>query len=311
MDEGNGALSKDVPDVPGASHAPDDDLARPSAMKALLGRHGIHPSRRFGQNFLTSRSALDRIVAAAALEPDETALEIGPGAGVLTRELSCRCRRVVALELDRNMIPVLADSLAGRTNVTIHQGDALRLDWNQVLEGAEPAKVVANIPYNITSPLLARILEHGPRFRSATLLVQREVADRMVARAGDDAYGSLSLFVAYHATARIVAKVPPGAFLPPPKVESAVVHLEPLRKPPVDEPADSFFRTTRAAFGQRRKTLRNALSAGLALGPESVAEILLSIGVDPGRRAETVDIATFAAIARGLRESLEGAARND
>ncbi|MFM7320788.1 MAG: ribosomal RNA small subunit methyltransferase A, partial [Armatimonadota bacterium] len=190
----------------------------------------------------------------------------------------------------------------GRGNVEVHQGDALRLDWSGLLGDSTSVKVVANIPYNITSPLLVRILEHRPCFRSATLLVQKEVAQRIVAPAGSDAYGSLSVFVAYHAAARIVASVAPGSFLPPPKVESAVVHLVPHAIAPVDEPADRLFRTTRAAFGQRRKTLRNALSAGLGIEGDLVSEVLQSVAVDPGLRAETLDLPTFARISRALGE---------
>lgn len=295
----------------GESQRLEDDLTRPVVLRELLARHGMQPSRRFGQNFLINRPALERIVRAAQLEREDQVLEIGPGAGVLTRELSARCRRVVAIELDRGMIPVLEDSLARHPNVEVHQGDALRLDWAGMLGRASGVKVVANIPYNITSPLLVRILEYVPAFASATLLVQREVAQRVVAEPGGAAYGSLSVFVAYYAAARIVATVPAGAFLPPPKVESAVVHLVPHSEPPVEEPPERLFRVTRAAFGQRRKTLRNALSAGLDLPADAVADALSAAAVDPGLRAEALGVAEFDRISRVFHDRFEGTARLD
>lgn len=285
----------------------DLDLCRPSDLKAVLGRHGIHLTRRFGQHFLTQRHALERIVAAACLTPEDTVLEVGPGAGVLTVELARVARRVHAVELDRDLLPVLDETLKPYPAAHVVSGDALRLDWEEFLEGQPGVKVVANIPYNITSPLLVRFLERKPAFASLTLLVQREVADRVCALPNGDAYGSLTVFVRYHASARIVCAVPRGAFFPPPRVDSAVLHLVPHPLPTVDADPETFFRVTRAAFGQRRKVLRNALSSGLDLPRDAMVAILDRVGIEPNARAEQLDLPAFAAIARALDDSVRAA----
>jgi len=280
------------------------DLVRPADLRRLLVRHGIHLTRRLGQHFLINRHVLERIVETATLEPADTVLEIGPGSGVLTRALAQTGASVVAIERDRAMLDVLDETVGGLPHVRIVSGDALRVDWGALLPSDGATKVVANIPYNITAPLLTTMCLHRPVFRSMTLLVQKEVALRLVAGPGSPDYGSLSLFVQYFATVRRILDVSPESFLPPPRVVSAVVQLEPHRMPPVPVEADDFLRVTRAAFGQRRKTLRNSLSSGLSLPPGVVVELLESVGIDPDARAETLGIQDFGRLAVVVRDLL-------
>jgi 16S rRNA (adenine1518-N6/adenine1519-N6)-dimethyltransferase len=269
------------------------DLTRPSELKPLLERHGLALQKRFGQNFLISRVHLERIVEAAGLTETDTVLEIGPGAGALTVELARRAGHVTSIELDRSLFPLLGEVLTEHPNVTLLQGDALQLPLPAATH------VVANIPYNITSPLLVRLLSHQPAFQSLTLLVQKEVAQRLSAPPNTPDYGALTVFVNYYASVRIAVHVPRGAFLPPPKVDSAAIHLTIHPTPPVEVPsADALFTISRAAFGQRRKTIANALSAGLGQPRESVESALDQAGIDPQRRGETLSLSEFAAVAR-------------
>lgn len=274
------------------------DLTRPSELKPLLERHGLALQKRFGQNFLISRVHIEKIADAAKLTEADSVLEIGPGAGVLTVELARRAGKVTSIELDRNLLPLLDEVLAEFDNVTVLQGDALALPL------PEANKVVANIPYNITSPLLVRLLSHRPAFQSLTLLVQKEVAQRLVAAPGTSDYGALTVFVNYYAKARIAVQVPKGVFLPPPKIDSAAIHLEVHSTPPVEVPSEeALFAVSRAAFGQRRKTIANALSAGLDRPREQIESALNQVGIDPLRRGETLSLADFAALACTLFDS--------
>jgi 16S rRNA (adenine1518-N6/adenine1519-N6)-dimethyltransferase len=283
----------------------DLDLVRPADLRSLLVRHGIHLTRRFGQHFLINRHVLERIVETASLRPDDTVLEIGPGSGVLTRALARTGASVVAIERDKAMLDVLDETVGNLPDVRVVAGDALRVDWSSLLPEIGSTKVVANIPYNITAPLLTTMCLHRPAFRSMTLLVQKEVAMRLAATPGSPDYGSLSLFIQYFASARRVMDVSPESFLPPPRVVSAVVHLEPHAEPPVPVEADDFLRVTRAAFGQRRKTLRNALSAGLSLPTTRTVQILEAAQIDPEARAETLGIHEFGRLAATVRDSTD------
>ncbi|MGC4045716.1 MAG: 16S rRNA (adenine(1518)-N(6)/adenine(1519)-N(6))-dimethyltransferase RsmA [Armatimonas sp.] len=252
------------------------DLTRPSELKPFLERHGFALQKRFGQNFLISRVHLEKIVGAAEIAKSDHVLEIGPGAGVLTVELAKQAGKVTSIELDRALIPLLDDVMTEFDNFTLLQGDALQLPL------PEANKVVANIPYNITSPLLVRLLSHRPAFDSLTLLVQKEVAQRLVAAPGTSDYGALTVFVNYYASARIAVSVPKGVFLPPPKIDSAAIHLTVHSVPPVEVPSEeALFAVSRAAFGQRRKTIANALSAGLERTREDVESALNQCGIDP------------------------------
>ncbi len=286
------------------------DLTKPSDLSRLLKAHGLHLTKRLGQNFLTDRTHLLRVVETASVSAMDAVFEIGPGAGTLTVELASRAARVVSVELDRGLLPVLADVLAPFPNTTVVHADALRLDLpaflNEhlgILSDTARAKVVANIPYNITSPLLTRLLDNKSLLTSITLMVQKEVARRLAAAPGSDEYGSFSVFAQFHAVVSVAGIVPRGAFFPPPKVDSAIVHLIPRAAPPVDVPSeDAFFRVSRAAFGQRRKTLANALTnaESLPFERETVAAALAAAGVDGQRRGETLSLDEIAAVSRAL-----------
>jgi 16S rRNA (adenine1518-N6/adenine1519-N6)-dimethyltransferase len=255
---------------------------------ALLRAHGIHPKKSLGQNFLVDSAALERIVAAAEIQPEEAVLEIGPGLGSLTRYLAAAARRVVAVELDVNLIPLLQSVLAGSTNVKIVHGDIL--EQNPVeLMGEGGYAVVANIPYYITSIVIRHLLEAPLRPTRLVLTVQREVAERITAKPGD--MNLLALSVQVYGLPRVVAHVPAGSFYPPPKIDSSVVRVDLYPQPVIPaEQLETFFRLAKAGFGQKRKTLRNSLSGGLSWSGEQMAHLLTTAGIDPMRRAETLSL---------------------
>lgn len=288
------------------------DLTKPSDLKRLLEAHGLRLSKRFGQNFLVDRTHLLRVVETATVGPEDNIFEIGPGVGTLTVELAQRAKKVVCVELDRAVLPALAESVAPYPSVTVHQADALRLDLPTFLDAAwgesQSGKVVANIPYNITSPLLIKLLETPGRFHSITLMVQKEVADRLKAKPNTDDYGALSVFVQFHAAVTVPYVVPKGAFFPPPKVDSAIVHLIPYTEPPVAvQSREAFLSVSRAAFGQRRKTLLNALTNAEALpfSREEVVGALTAAHIDPQRRGETLTLDEVAAVSNNLYKNTQ------
>ena len=269
------------------------DLTSPRVVRDLLRRHGLGADTSLGQHFLIDRGTLSAIVAAADLDAGDEAWEVGPGLGTLTVELARRARRVIAIELDRRLLPVLAETLAPWPHVEVRHADALRVDF---ATATPDAAFVANLPYQVGTAVLSRVLSCG-RFSRAVVLVQKEVAERLVATAGSAAYGSLSLWVAHHARARIVRSVPPGAFLPPPKVTSAVVRLD---VDPTARPDPATFALVRDGFRHRRKTLvANLRAAGD--DPNDVQRALDELGFDPRVRAEVLDLAAFRRLARRLR----------
>lgn len=270
------------------------------SVAALLRSHGLHPRKRLGQNFLTDPVALERIVMAADLSAGDVVLEVGAGVGTLTRPLARQAKRVIALELDDDLVEILREQTADLSNVEILHGDVLRFSPS----GFSPRgyKVVGNLPYYITSAVLRHFLEGEPRPRLMVVTVQREVAERIVARPGE--MSLLAVSVQFYGQPRVVARIPAGAFYPPPKVDSAVVRIDVCDKPiplpgkEVDEAI--FFRVVRAGFSQKRKTLRNALSAGLGLSPAVVGETLERAGMDPRRRAETLSLREWARVVGNL-----------
>ncbi len=283
------------------------NLSSPTAVSALLKRHDLHPRKRFGQNFLVDGNTLAKIVAAGKLEPGGAALEIGAGLGVLTAALAdavTETGRVVTIEVDTDLLPALAETVGEKSQVSVVTADAMALDWPLFLDthfGEIKPSVVANIPYNITSPLLITLLEQHGRFSRIVLLVQKEVAARLGAKAGTPDYGSLSVFVQYHAEVETIGIVSRRVFFPPPDVDSAIVRLTPHITPPVDVPSEAqLFAIVRAAFGQRRKALLNALSGDPSLGwdRDRAAAALLAAGIDGGRRGETLTLAEFALLSR-------------
>jgi 16S rRNA (adenine1518-N6/adenine1519-N6)-dimethyltransferase len=264
----------------------------------LLRRHGVRPKKSLGQNFLTDERALARIVAAADIDSEDTVLEIGPGVGSLTRHLAQAARRVIAIEIDHQLIPVLQQVLADHSHVEVLQGDFLDMHPAHLVPPITPPaslKVVANIPYYITAPILRRLLESEPRPSLAVLTVQREVAERICAEPGD--MSLLAVSVQFYGRPRIVAHIPAGAFYPPPEVDSAVVRIDLFESPAVEVASvDRFFRIVQAGFRQKRKQLKNARAGGLALPAAQAAAALRAAEVDPSRRAETLSLEEWARV---------------
>jgi 16S rRNA (adenine1518-N6/adenine1519-N6)-dimethyltransferase len=269
-----------------------------TSIRALLAEHGKAPSRALGQHFLADPNTSRRIVRLADLEPGARVLEIGPGVGSLTAALVEADVRVTALELDRHVLPLLdavLDTTGHAERVTVVQGDALAADLTAIL-GEGPVACVSNLPYNVATPIVMRILEEVPAITRLLVMVQREVGERMAAGVGGKEYGAVSVRIAFHGVARMVGTVPPSVFLPPPKVDSALVRIDRHAAPPVEVPSYAALEAVVAAgFGQRRKMLRRAL---VPLLGDRTLPVLEAAGVDPAARAETLDLAAFAALAR-------------
>ena len=276
------------------------DLTDYNEIRALLARHGFHFSKSLGQNFLTAAWVPERIAEAAGLDEQTGVLEVGPGVGCLTEQLSLRAGKVLAVELDKALKPVLAETLAGRDNVEILFGDVLKQDLPALVKekfpGLRPV-ICANLPYNVTTPLLTAFLE-AECFETVTVMIQREVARRICAPAGTADYGAFGLFVQWHCETELLFDVPPSCFVPQPKVTSSVIRLTRRgEKPFAVEDEQLLFRVIRAAFNQRRKTLSNALTAGLGeLSKEQAEAVLQNCGFDPRIRGEAVDLEGFVKI---------------
>jgi 16S rRNA (adenine1518-N6/adenine1519-N6)-dimethyltransferase len=270
-----------------ASAAPLD-LANIATLRALLQRHGLRPNKAFGQHLLVDRAALDSIVATADLQPDEHVIEVGSGTGVLTVELAQRAQRVVAVEIDRNILPVLHETTARFPNVEIIPRDLLDVNPSAVF-GDQPYKLVANLPYYITALTLRHFLEAANPPRRLVVLVQKEVAERITARPGD--MSLLALSVQFFGTPRLVAVVPAASFYPPPKVDSAIISVELFAQPPLSgEARERFFGLAHAGFAERRKQLHNSLARNLRIPQETVAAWLEEAGIEASRRAETLSV---------------------
>jgi len=275
------------------------NLTNIDEVKALLNRHGFRFSKSMGQNFLVASWVPEDIAESAGLDENTGVLEIGPGIGCLTGELSQRAGKVLSVELDRSLEKVLAETLADRDNVKIHFGDILKQDLpklvNEHFEGLRPV-VCANLPYNVTSPVLTKLINSG-LFDSITVMVQREVAKRMCALPNTADYGAFSVFIQWHTEAKLLFDVPAGCFIPQPKVTSSVIRLDRRKTAPCavkDE--DKMFAIVRAAFNQRRKTLVNALSSQLKLDKQYVENILAECGFDGKIRGEVLNLTDFATI---------------
>jgi 16S rRNA (adenine1518-N6/adenine1519-N6)-dimethyltransferase len=270
---------------------------------SLLRQYDLRPSKGLGQNFLVDPIILEKIVAAANLTPDGTVLEIGAGLGTLTEHLARAAGRVVAVELDERLMPVLHDTLSRFDNVTLVQGDILELDPAALVAPAARYKVVANLPYYITSAVLRHLLEARVRPLRLVITVQREVAERIVARPGE--MSLLAVSVQFYGHPQVLFCIKPGRFYPSPGVESAVVRVDVHDAPPVhldEEDADVFFRVVKAGFAQRRKQLRNALAGGLHLPPGEVEAKLQAVGVDPKRRAQTLSLEEWTRVTQTLKD---------
>ncbi len=290
-----------------------------AGLRKLLTRHGLSAGRRLGQHYLTSEPVLDRIVGALGLEGGDPVLEVGPGVGTLTARLCAHGARVTAAELDRSLGPALAEVLGGRPGgfaapggigeafaggVRVIWGDAVKLPWG-ALADLEPGpwRLCSNLPYYLTGPFLASFLEGGLPWTSAVLLVQQESADRMMAVPRTKAYGAFTCLVGYYATVERLFPVGRALFYPPPRVDSIVIRLAARPAPPVPAPPAILRRVIRAAFALRRKTLRNALSAGLRLAPATVEAAIAKVGLAPTARGEELGLPEFSELALVLAAS--------
>lgn len=274
------------------------------SVREVLARHGLSAKKKLGQNFLTDENIIRKIVAAGNLSPTDTVVEIGPGVGAMTGHLAEAAGRVVCIELDGQLLPVLDEVLGNHHNVNVIHGDALKTDLDKLVgdSGQKPYKIVANLPYYITTPLVMHFLSKGFCISEMILMVQKEVAQRMAASPGGKDYGSLSVAVQYHCRSEIQFIVKPTVFYPRPEVESAVLKLTRRDRPAVSVNSEEFFfQMVRAAFNKRRKTLMNALAnSPLAVEKERVQQALLSIGMDEQVRGEKLSLEQFAALANKL-----------
>ncbi len=284
------------------------DLA---TIREIMARHGISFQKKFGQNFLISPQVPVRIAEAAIAEPSLGILEIGPGIGTLTRELATRARKVVALEIDAHLIPVLAETLADLPNTSVINEDVMKADLTALIEreftsvGME-VSVAANLPYYITTPILMKLVESKLPLRSITVMIQKEVAVRLTAEPGNSEYGAITAALSYYGRVERLFQVPAGCFLPAPKVDSAVIRITLHKQPPVAVNSEEMlFRVIRGAFAQRRKTLANSLTTEFAsLGREGIQEAIVKAGLEPSVRGERLSLADFARLADILEFSI-------
>lgn len=271
-----------------------------SGTVAVLDKYKFNFQKRYGQNFLIDAHILDKIVTGAGVDKEDTVLEIGPGIGTLTQYLCERASKVIAVEIDKFLIPILNDTLSEYDNVTVINDDILNIDLNELVlkynEG-KPIKVVANLPYYITTPIVMALFESGVPIKSITIMIQKEVAERMQVGPGTKDYGALSLAVQYYSKPSVIAQVSPECFIPKPQVGSSVINLEKYDNPPVKVKSPEFmFKIIRASFNQRRKTLMNGLNnaSGLNISKDMVLEALTELKLDPGIRGEKLTLEEFA-----------------
>ncbi len=286
-------------------------LYAPSTIKEIKEKYGFRLAKSLGQNFLTDKNIIDKIIEGSGITGDDLVLEIGPGIGVITYEASLVARRVIAVEIDRNLIPILQETLAERDNIQLINKDILKIDVNQIIEAARAedpeikgVKIIGNLPYYITTPIIMKLLEEGVNADGITVMMQKEVADRIKAAPGTKAYGALSVAVQYYCQVESVVNAPKEAFVPQPKVDSTVLNLKIRKSAAVEvKDRDLFFAVVKAGFGQRRKTLSNSLMGVKNITKEIVCESLAAAGIEPSRRAETLNLEEFAELSNqvGLR----------
>ncbi|MCR4989626.1 MAG: 16S rRNA (adenine(1518)-N(6)/adenine(1519)-N(6))-dimethyltransferase RsmA [Lachnospiraceae bacterium] len=265
----------------------------------IIDKYGFDFQKRFGQNFLIDANIVEKIVTGSGVTKEDTVLEIGPGIGTMTRHLCERAKKVIAVEIDKALIPILKDTLSEYDNVVIINEDILKIDLNELIEtyaGKEGIKVVANLPYYITTPIIMGLFESKADIKSITVMIQKEVADRMCKGPGSKDYGALSLAVQYYSKPEMIALVSPGCFIPRPKVGSSVIRLERYKEPPVRVKSEKLmFDVIKAAFSQRRKTLANCLShyPELGINREKTVEMLEKMGLDGSIRGERLTLTQF------------------
>ena len=266
----------------------------------LVKKYNFKFSKSLGQNFLIDDSVPRDIVSGAEVCKDDLVIEIGPGVGTLTAQLLNTAKRVVAIELDNDLIPILSQELGDNQNFTLIHNDALKVDFNEIIGDEQSVKLVANLPYYVTTPIIVKILKEKYNFKSLTIMIQKEVTERMAAEPGNKDYGTLSLLVQYYCDTEIVRKVPPACFIPRPKVDSIVIRLEKLDKPRVEVQNEKlFFDIIRNSFNMRRKTLWNGVK-NIGLSKEKLEEAFDEANIDIKRRGETLSIEEFAALADAI-----------
>lgn len=278
-------------------------LYSPSYVKEVLSQHGFKFSKSLGQNFLIDGNIVRKIVSESNITKDDYVLEIGPGMGTLTEELGLHAKKVVAIELDDSLLPILDQTLAPYDNIEIVHGDILKIDLPKLIEeklNGGPVKVVANLPYYVTTPIIAKLIEEGLNLESITVMVQKEVADRMASKPGSKVYGSLSVFVNFYSDPKVIVKVPKTVFMPQPKIDSSVIKLT-LKKELPDIDREKFFKVVKAAFSKRRKTIINCLSSyGFDIDKETIRQALESLNINPEERAENLSVEEFMNISKIL-----------
>lgn len=285
-------------------------LGNPKNTIEIIQKYGFNFQKKFGQNFLIDTHVLDKIIDESGITKDDCVLEIGPGIGTMTQYLCENAREVIAVEIDKALIPILEETLSEYDNVTVINDDILKVDVQKIVDeknGGKPIKVVANLPYYITTPIIMGLFESHLPLKSITIMVQKEVADRMQVGPGTKDYGALSLAVQYYAKPEIVANVPPNCFMPRPNVGSAVIRLTKYEKPPVFVENEEFmFSLIRATFNQRRKTLVNAIgnAPNLHISKEMVAEVLSEMGESATVRGETFTLEKFADFTNKISKKL-------
>ena len=283
------------------------DLSSPAVVNRIRDRFDLKPSKSLGQNFITDGNIVRKIVDGAGITEEDLVIEIGPGIGVLTSALAERAAFVAAVELNKRLIPVLEETLMEYSNVRVINADILKTDLKQLVrtyreEGLFTGKVrvIGNLPYYITTPIIMKLLEEQVPADSITVMMQKEVADRIRSAPGSRTYGAISVAVQYYCRVEKVTDVPKEAFIPRPKVASTVLNLEPLEERIEVADEKTFLRCVKAGFAQRRKTLLNSLAAGSGMDKDHVRKILETAGIDPGRRAETLTVEEFGRIANGI-----------
>ena len=285
-----------------------DRLSSHRATKDIVDKHGFKFSKSLGQNFLIDDNVIDKIIDGARVKEGDKVIEVGPGIGTLTREMAKRAEKVVAVEIDKNLIPILKETLADFDNTEVVNEDILKVDINKLVDeklSGGPVKLIANLPYYITTPIVMKFLEEDIPVTDIVVMVQKEVADRMNAVPSTKDYGALSVAVQYYCDTEIVAKAPRHMFIPQPKVDSTVIglHIREERKYKADN-EQLFFKTVKVAFGQRRKTLLNSLSSMGVLDKAKIKEVLAEAGIDEKRRGETLSIEEFAHLSNIINKNI-------
>ena len=284
-------------------------LYAPSTIREIKEKYGFRLTKSLGQNFLTDKNIIDRIIEGAQIGENDLVIEIGPGIGVITYETSIAARKVIAVEIDRNLIPILAETLAERDNIEVVNRDILKTDVNALIAEArekdpaiEKVRIIGNLPYYITTPIIMKLLEEAVCADGITVMMQKEVADRIKAPAGNKTYGALSVAVQYYCEVEGVVNVPKEVFVPQPKVDSAVLNLKIRKEKPVELMDDQvFFQVVKAGFGQRRKTLNNSLMGVEGITKEIAGAALEAARIEPSRRAETLTLEEFAKLSNEVK----------